>query len=242
MKALILAGGLGTRLRPLTDTIPKPLVPIAGKPLLQYHLESLEKAGVIDILINTHYLSKQIEQFINSYKADHSNLKLELSFEETLLGSAGTLKANKAFFANEDDFLVVYGDNLTTIGYKKLMEFHRVHMGIATIACYLEPHPESKGMVIFDDDKRITRFKEKPKIEDIVSHYANGGIYIFRKEIFDYLNKISVSPLDFGHDVFPMLLDAGEKMYAYEMPEFLLDIGTPESYRAAQEKVRILAF
>lgn len=234
MKALILSAGLGNRLRPLTEIIPKPLLPINGKPLLAYHLESLYKYGVRDILINTHYLHEQIDDFVKNNKDVFEGLTIQTVFEKELLGSAGTLKENRFFFQGEEDFLVVYGDNLTNINYEKLLEVHKKKAGIATIASYVEEHPESKGIISFNEDDQVLRFIEKPKLEQIVSKYANAGMYVLNNKVFEYLNSFDEIPLDFGYDIFPYLLDKGEKMYVYKMNEILLDIGTLESYNKAQ--------
>lgn len=242
MKALILAAGIGSRLRPVTDVIPKPLVPINGKPLFQYHLESLSYYGVTDVLTNTHYLHNQIENFVDLYNKAHSNITITTSYEENLLGSARTLKENKVFFENEDNFIVVYGDNLTTINYGALISFHKEKGGVVTIAAYTEPHPETKGIIVFDDDKRVCKFIEKPKGEQIISNYANAGIYLINKEIFKYLENINENVIDFGFHVFPYLLENNIPMYVYEMSEFLLDIGTLESYTKSQELAKHLHF
>ena len=241
MKALILAAGLGTRLRPITDTIPKPLVPIDGKPLLAYHFDSLRKYGVNEVLINTHHLADQINQFVAEYCKQFSEFKVKISFEPKLLGSAGTLRANMDFFKGEENFLVVYGDNLTNINYEKFIDFHLKKGGLITIACYQEPYPESKGIIVFDEDKLITQFIEKPKPEQVISHYANAGIYVCNRRVFDYLKIFKVPIIDFGRDLFPLLL-ANEKMYAYEMEEFLLDIGTLATYSAANKIINKLTF
>jgi mannose-1-phosphate guanylyltransferase len=237
MKALILAAGLGTRLRPLTDTVPKTLVPIGGKPLLAYHLKQLSLYGITDVLINTHYLSEQVDAFVAAHKDDFPGLTIHTAFEKNLLGSAGTLKENKSFFEGEDDFFIVYGDNLTNIDYDKLLSVHKKKKGIMTIASYHEEHPETKGVISFDSDERILKFIEKPKGDQIISNYANAGIYAVNATIFDYLDSLSGTPLDFGFDVFPFLLGKNEAMYAYMMDEFLLDIGTFESYTKSQELV-----
>lgn len=240
MKALILSAGLGTRLRPLTETIPKPLVPLNGKPLLQYHLECLRKHGVTDILINTHYLHEKIEGFIEAIKGSFPECNIRTVFEEVLLGSAGTLIENQSFFDGEEDILIVYGDNLTTINYTNLLAYHREKGGLVTIASYYEKYPETKGIIQTEENGKIIQFIEKPQGDAIVSHDANAGIYIASRKLFSYLSSFEKRPLDFGYDIFPFLLQKNETMYVYHMDEFLLDIGTPESYTKAQELVTTL--
>jgi mannose-1-phosphate guanylyltransferase len=234
MKALILSAGLGTRLRPLTETIPKPLVPINGKPLLAYHLEWLQKFGVTDVLINTHYLHEQIDEFVVRYKEMFPGLIIQTAFEESLLGSAGTLQKNADFFDGEESFLIVYGDNLTNINYEKLLATHKEKKGIATIAVYYENHPETKGVITFDTNGTIRSFIEKPQGK-VESNYANAGLYVLDRRVLDYLKLFEKLPLDFGFDVFPFLLEKNEKMHVYMMDEVLLDIGTLESYNKSQE-------
>jgi len=233
MKALILAAGLGTRLRPLTNTIPKPLLPIAGKPLLQYHLDQLTKHGVNDVLINTHYLPEKISTYIDEYGSMHDEMNIVTSFEETLLGSAGSLKMNQDFFSTEEDFFIVYGENLTDIDYTTLMDYHKSKGGLVTIAGYREEHPEQKGVIEYASDARITRFVEKPGPGETTSSIANAGIYVINKKIFAYLSKLNTPVLDFGYDLFPYLLEKDEDLYMYTMTEIVLDIGTHENYHKA---------
>jgi mannose-1-phosphate guanylyltransferase len=235
MKALILAAGLGTRLRPLTDTIPKPLVPIAGVPLLQYHLDHLRHHGVTDVLINTHYLAEQMSDFIAEYlsKSDGS-LNVTLAYEPVLLGSGGTLKANQNFFADSKDFLVVYSDNLTDIDYSQLLAKHQTSDSMVTIASYYEHFPEQKGIIEHNNDGVIIKFIEKPQTHKVTSNFANAGIYVVSKKIFEVLSELEYPILDFGHHVFPELLTRGEIMRIYAMNETLLDIGNHENYTKAQ--------
>lgn len=235
MKALILAAGLGTRLRPLTEITPKPLLPIAGKPLLLYHLESLAKFGITDVLINTHYLHEQIEDFVSKNKIE--GLHVTTVYEKELLGSAGTLKENKKFFDDEDSFLIVYGDNLTNIDYGKLIDEHKNKKSLVTIACYAEEHPETKGIINFNEEEKILSFIEKPKPEQITSKYANAGIYAVHKKIFPFLENLDKKPFDFGFELFPFLLEKKEEIYIYKMGEIVFDIGTIENYNKAQEIV-----
>lgn len=242
MKALILAAGLGTRLRPVTESIPKALVPIGGKPLLKFHLDNLSKFGINDILVNTHYLYNQVEDFLSTYLFDHSNTKIVTSFESELLGSAGTLVKNQDFFENEKNFLVVYGDNLTNINYQNLIDFHLKRKSIATIACYVEQDPQNKGIISFDQNFKILEFLEKPKNLPNLPHWANAGIYVFSNQIFKYLDFKAKPPYDFGHHVFPDLLQMNLNLQAYLMNEFLLDIGSEQSYNKAQELLYGISF
>lgn len=233
-KALILAAGLGTRLRPFTNTTPKPLLLIKNKPLLQYHLEQLKKHGISDVLINTHYLSEQIEEFINKYRNTSDALNVKIVFEPELLGSAGTLHRNRDFFANEKHFIVTYGDNLTDINYTKLIKEHANNSGIGTIAVYDEEKPEQKGIIEIGQSGKIIKFLEKPKSGTTYSHLANAGVYVLSSDIFDIIDKEIEKPLDFGFHIFPKILNTNHSLYIYKMNETVLDIGNPENYTKAQ--------
>lgn len=238
MKALILAAGLGTRLRPLTNKIPKCLVPIAGKPLLAYHLERLSEFGVNDFLVNLHYLPECVGDFLKSYSLLKAGIKIKTFYEPELLGGAGTLKANQDFFCDDDNFLVVYGDNLTNIDYRKLLNFHLKKNALCTVACYQEELIEQKGAILYDENNRILNFVEKPLKGTVDSKFANAGIYVCNKDVFTYLAKLNETPLDFGHHLFPFLLKNKTAVYAYIMNELLLDVGNVESYNLAQELVK----
>ena len=239
MKALLLAAGLGTRLRPLTETIPKPLVPIDGKPLLQYHLDHLAKHGVTEVLINTHYLASQIETFVKDYQERRPDLLITTSYEETMLGSAGTLRANQEFFGDEA-FFIVYADNLTDLNYQKLMEHHRSQSALVTIASYQESFPEQKGIIEFNPEtKLIEGFIEKPPPGTTSSDRANAGIYVTDARLFPHLDT-EKTPYDFGFDVFPQLLASGQPLAVYLMQESILDVGTHKTYTEAQTLVKRL--
>lgn len=235
MKAFILAAGLGTRLRPLTETIPKPLVPIAGQPLLAYHLDHLAEFGITEVRINTHYLPQQMEEFVAEYMAQQPNrLTISTIYEPELLGSAGTIAANQSWLGDDEPFLVIYSDNLTDIDYEKLLNHHNESDATITIASYYEAYPEQKGIIEHDDNLVISNFIEKPQPDQITSNYANAGIYVIDPSIFDLLSQLDHTVLDFGHHVFPFLLQNGNPMQVYQMDETLLDIGNLENYTKAQ--------
>lgn len=240
MKALILAAGLGTRLRPLTEKTPKPLLKIGEKPLLQYHLNLLRLHGFFEVLINTHYLSEQIKDFAIEYQNRHPDIKIHVTEEPELLGSAGTLKANKSFFAEDDNFLIFYGDNLTDINLTELISTHEQLQALATIAVYEEKYPEQKGIIETDDKDNVTHFYEKPSEGITDSKLANGGIYILNKEILPILDHQQKTPLDFGFDIFPYLLDNDYKISVYKSHELIHDVGTHDNYQKAQELLKTM--
>ena len=234
MKAILLAAGKGTRLKPFTDTVPKCLMPIHGKTLLEIWLDLFEKYEISDVLINTHHHSAKVEDFIENIKKDRS-IRIVTSYERALLGSGGTVFANKAFVADTDDFIIAYADNLTDINLKDMIDSHRLFKskgGIITIGLFRAPDPKSCGIAVIDEDNRILNFIEKPK--NPKTNLANCGIYISTQKIFNYLaicmEKKKNDILDFGFHVLPEL---SGKMFGYEVKGYLRDIGTSKSYHEA---------
>jgi len=229
MKAFLLAAGLGTRLRPLTDTIPKCMLPIQGKPLLSWWFDLLHKRQVTEVMVNTHYLPEKVRLFIREYNARKTGLVVHEFYEETLLGSGGTVYANEDFIGQDEDFLICYADNLTDINLTEMLRFHDTHTGLLTMALFRADRPEQCGIAEMDQNNLITGFAEKPQHPK--GNLANAGIYIVRREIF---KAVSPPPFaDFGKDILPCLIG---RMYGYPMREYLIDIGTPDNYEKAQEE------
>ncbi len=225
LKAFLLAAGFGTRLKPLTDTTPKCLVPIAGKPLLYWWFQLLERHGVTEVLINTHYLFGQVRQYINYYNKI-GKLHVQEFYEPVLLGSGGTVAGNKSFVAKEESFLICYADNLTDVNLSAMINFHNSHDEILTMALFRANNPKQCGIAQVDKKGKILEFIEKP--QNPTSNLANGGIYVARKEIFDFFPKREF--VDFGNDILPQL---AYKMYGWELKDYLIDIGTLENYKKA---------
>lgn len=223
MKAIILAAGLGTRLRPITATIPKCLVPINGVPLLELWLRDCERAGVEGVLVNTHYLAERVETFV----AERRGLPVTLAYEPTLLGSAGTLAKNWDFVQADESFLVVYADNLTTFPLSELIAFHAAHDRIASMALFRSPNPSACGVVEMDASGLITGFWEKP--ENPPGNLVNAGLYVFRREVQPFLPK--ELPADVGRSLMPALV--GRAM-GLPINSYFVDIGTLENYHTAQ--------
>ena len=237
MKAIILAAGLGTRLKPLTDRVPKVMVPIGGKPLLEYHLDELRKHGIKEILINTHYLPQQIEDYVTSYNVSHPDGSVSTIHEEKLLGSAGTVIKNEVYFEKDECILVVYGDNFTNIDYSKLISFHKSRHSRTTIVCNQIENIQEKGMIVFGQNDRITNFKEKPSIHEIVSNYSNCGIYVINTDAIRQISPLvdESQVIDFGKHVFPLMLEHDMPMLVFKLSEWLIDVGNPENYKIANE-------
>ncbi|MBV8381377.1 MAG: nucleotidyltransferase family protein, partial [Planctomycetaceae bacterium] len=162
VKAILLAAGLGTRLRPLTDTIPKCLVPIAGRPLLDFWIDQLADAGVREARVNTHAHAEQVRAYIDWVKAG-GRLRLAESHEAELLGSAGTIAANADLADGAEVVIIVYADNFSDVDLRRMLAFHRAHDDPFTMLLFRAPDPRACGIAEIDDDGRITSFVEKPK-------------------------------------------------------------------------------
>jgi len=234
MKAIILAAGIGSRLRPLTDNTPKPLLLICGVPLLELHLVMLADAGVSDILVNTHHLHEQIDDFVAKYKESNPKANIQTVFESELLGSAGTVCMAKDFIGTDEEILVVYGDVLADIDYKKLINAHHAGGAFATIAVKHFDNILGKGVVEVSENGLVSRFLEKPAVHETESRLTNAGFYVLGKSALAAFDPEFTRPYDFGHDFFPKLLAKGDPIGVYKMSERVLDIGTPDSYAAAQ--------
>jgi mannose-1-phosphate guanylyltransferase len=227
MRAFLLAAGKGTRLRPITDTIPKCLVEINGVPLLEIWLKRLAGADIDDVLINTHHLPDQVRAYVAA-RPDPLP-RITLFHEEELTGSAGTVAANREWIGDDEEFLVVYADNLTGVDLRDLITFHRAKQSPFTIGLFHSPTPEQCGIASMDDYQRIVAFEEKPKHP--TSDLANAGIYVAHREIMDLIPTKPVA--DFGYDILPQLIG---KMYGYEIKGFFCDIGTLERLEYARRE------
>ena len=230
MKAFLLAAGLGTRLRPLTNETPKCLIPINGKPLLAYWIELMVEHGITEVLINLHHLADKVRVFIEN---EAPSVKFQLYDETELLGSGGTLKANKSFVQDEEDFFILYADNLTNINLTEFLTFHKQKKQPFSMALNRVEEPHRCGIAELDDNEIIQAFVEKP--EKPVSNLANAGVYIAKPEILDWLPTTKVS--DIGYDLLPRLVG---KMAGWETADYLRDIGTFENLKRAEKEVHFL--
>jgi len=228
MKAFLLAAGKGRRLQPITEHMPKCLVPLNGKPILQIWLELCSRYGIDEVLINIHHFQDMVRDFINHLSLD---LKITLFYEEKLLGSGGTVRANYDFAKNEEKFFIFYVDNLTNVNLSQMIHFDNAHQGVLTMGLFRTDLPETCGIAEVNENSLIIGFEEKPKKPK--SNLANAGIYLARAQIWDYIPQQEF--IDFGFDILPRLVG---KMYGYEIKEFLMDIGTIENYQKAQETWR----
>lgn len=229
MKALILAAGEGTRLRPLTLERPKPMLPIGDRPLLEILLRLLARHGVRDVAINLHYKP----DVVTAYFGDGSRwgIHLTYSYEESILGTAGAVRRLQPFF--DEPFYVLYGDVLTDLDLTALAGFHRARQSLLTAALYRVPRPWECGIVDLDCEGRIRRFVEKPPRDQVFSDLANAGIYVMEPALITHIPPDTF--YDFGRDLFPRLLDLGVPMYGYPIgpADYVLDIGSPDKYEQA---------
>jgi mannose-1-phosphate guanylyltransferase len=228
VKAFLLAAGLGTRLRPLTEKTPKCMLPIAGKPLLDIWLDAFDNAGVDEVLVNTHYLPEVVSQHLQR-RTDAPLVRT--FFEPDLLGSAGTLMANKKWVEDEDFFLACYADNLTDFDLTSLVDFHRASDALATLTVFRAENPSACGIVEVDGRGRVVSFVEKPARP--ASNLANAGMYAFAPRVLDEIS--AGPPKDIGYDLLPLLVG---RAGALLVEGYLQDIGTPGAYKLADEKWR----
>lgn len=223
MRAILLAAGFGTRLRPLTDTLPKCLVPIQGKPLLQIWLERLSSAGIGPCLANTHYLAAQVEAFV---KDSPFSDQVTLVYEERLLGTAGTLLANLDFFQGNDGMLA-HADNYCLADLSAFMAAHKQRPAecVMTMMTFHTDTPESCGIVELDERGVVTRMHEK--VLNPPGHLANGAIYILSSAMQDELRRQLPYATDFSTEVLPHFMG---HIYSYRTNNTFMDVGTPEAY------------
>lgn len=230
MKAILLAAGLGTRLRPITDTLPKCLVPINGEPLLGLWLDKLVQLGVEEILINTHYFSEQVEAFV---AASPYHDRIILSYEPELMGTAGTLVRNRNFW-HRKTCMVIHADNYCQSSLAGMLEAHkqRQTQTDATLLLFETPTPRSCGIVILDENQVIQEFHEK--VEHPPGNIASGALFIFSPEVYArYFSHLEVDrPYELSLDVVPSMIG---KLQGWLVDEHYIDIGTPESYSEAQK-------
>jgi mannose-1-phosphate guanylyltransferase len=226
MKAMVLAAGLGTRLRPLTYEMPKPLVPVLNRPIMAHVLELVARNGFEEVVANLSYLPEQVRERFGDGSA--FGVSLEWSFEEELLGTAGGVRKVREYF-DDLPFLVLAADALTDIDLAALRAAHESNDGIATLAVKRVPDTSEYGVVVTGSDGRIQGFQEKPDPAEALSDLANCMIYMLQPEIFDYFPD---SPaVDFALDVFPALLEHDVPFYVHETDAYWNDVGSLDEFR-----------
>jgi mannose-1-phosphate guanylyltransferase len=245
MKAMILAAGKGTRVRPITHTTPKPMIPILQKPVMEFLLELLRQHGFDEIMVNVSHLAEEIENYFRD--GQRFGVQIAYSFEGRIedgeligeaLGSAGGIKRIQDFQPFFDDtFVVLCGDALIDLDLTEAVRRHKEKGAMASLVAKRVPHDQvsSYGVVVTDEDGRVLRFQEKPSVEEAASDMINTGIYIFEPEVLDFIP--SGQPFDIGADLFPRLVEAGAPFFALPMEFEWVDIGKVPDYWQAIRSV-----
>lgn len=230
MKAVVMAGGAGSRLRPLTIGRPKPMVPLVNKPVMGHALDLLKKHGITEVVVTVQYLAERIQEYFGDGAS--LGMKIHYALEEVPLGTAGSVK-NAAQYL-DDTFVVISGDALTDFDLTKIITYHQEKKALATITLYHVPNPLEYGVIITDESGRIKQFLEKPSWGEVISDTVNTGIYVLEPQILDYFEP-NVS-FDFSKDLFPILLAKGDPMYGFVAEGYWCDVGNLQEYmRASQD-------
>src|SRR5436305_3570188 len=227
MKAVVMAGGEGTRLRPLTSNQPKPMVPIVGKPCMEHILELLREHDFEDVVVTVAFLPQAIRSYFGD--GESLGLSIEYSVEESPLGTAGSVRL--ASDKLDETFAVISGDALTDVDLGKLVAFHEDKGAAVTIGLKSVPNPLEFGIVVTDDEGRIERFLEKPSWGQVFSDTINTGIYVLDPEVLRHVP--TDRPYDFPKEPFPFLLEIGRPLYGYVFDEYWQDIGNLDQFRQA---------
>jgi mannose-1-phosphate guanylyltransferase/phosphomannomutase len=229
MKAVVMAGGEGSRLRPLTLERPKPMLPVVNRPVLGHILHLLKQHGIVDVVITLQYLAAQIQDYYGDGKAFGMNI--EYVIEESPLGTAGSVKNAQPYLEKDKPFLVISGDALTDFDLTQLVAYHRRRAALLTMALYHVPDPLEYGIINVNEDGRVAQFLEKPKWGAVTSDTVNTGIYVVQPEVLDRIPPDR--PVDWSQHIFPQMLAAGEELYAYIADGYWCDVGTLSEYQRA---------
>jgi mannose-1-phosphate guanylyltransferase/phosphomannomutase len=231
MKAVIMAGGEGTRLRPLTSNQPKPMMPIANKPMMEHVVELLKRHGFDDVVVTVAFQANAIRTYFGN--GSEFGVRMVYATEENPLGTAGSVR--NAMDELQETFLVISGDVLTDVDLAGIVDFHRERKGLATIGLKAMENPLEFGIVITRDDGSIERFLEKPSWGQVFSDTINTGIYVVEPDVFEHIEP--GKPVDFSADVFPRLLDDGIPLFGYVADSYWEDVGTLDAYIKAHQDV-----
>jgi len=230
MKAVVMAGGEGSRLRPITANRPKPLAPVGNRPIMEHIVGLLKKNGITEVVCTLHYLADEISSYFDD--GMDFGIPMQYSIEDTPLGTAGSVKKAEAFL-KDDTFCIISGDALTDVDLTKAVAYHKEKGAIATLILCRVPNPLEFGVVITDEEGRVVRFLEKPSWSEVFSDTVNTGMYILEPEVFDLMREGKA--YDWSQDIFPELMRQEKPVFGYIMDEYWSDIGTLPQYREAQE-------
>ena len=224
-----MAGGAGSRLRPLTSNQPKPMISLANRPIMEHIVRLLKRHGFTDIVVTVQFLASLVRNYFGT--GEDLGVTMSYATEESPLGTAGSVK--NAQGALDETFVVISGDALTDIDLEKVVTFHQERGALATVVLSHQPNPLEYGIVITDEESRIERFLEKPGWGQVFTDTVNTGIYVLEPEIFDYIPE--GEPYDFSKDVFPKLLQKGAPLFGYVADGYWTDVGNVDAYRQAQQ-------
>ncbi|MBU3955670.1 NDP-sugar synthase [bacterium] len=227
IRVMVLAAGVGTRLRPLTYRIPKPLIPIVNRPVMEHSITNLQKQGFRKFICNLHTHAGLIKKYFGSGK--RLGVSMAYSVEKNLMGNAGGLKKVEDFFRGTGTFVVISGDGFTDIDIRRAVRFHQKKKSMATMVLKNVDSAFPFGITLTASSGKIKKFMEKPSISDFVSAAVNTGIYIFEQEVFKFIPKNKF--FDFGRDLWPRLLKAGLPIYGYKTDAYWCDVGNLPDYR-----------
>jgi glucose-1-phosphate thymidylyltransferase long form len=235
IKAIIMAGGKGSRIRPLTLSRPKPLIPVANRPIIDYIIQKLKANNYTDLVFTLSYLKNHITKLLEK---EHQDLNINYSIEKSPLGTAGGVKNAQKYL--DDTFFVLSGDVLLDVDLDHLLKFHQEKNALATILLTPVKDPTHFGIAVLDNDNQVIKFLEKPSSDQVFSKIANTGTYILEPEIFDYIDEIpgnKKGEIDFSKDVFPKLIQEKASIYGYILDGYWNDVGRPESFLKANRDV-----
>ncbi len=229
MKAVVMAGGFGTRIQPLTSSMPKPMIPVMNKPMMEYIIDSLKAAGIVEIVILLYFKPEVIKGYFGD--GSSKGIKINYVLPDDDYGTAGAVKKAQQYL--DEKFIIVSGDLISDFSFQEILGFHDVKNSKATITLTsVPPDPLQFGVVITDKESKIVRFLEKPGWGgEVFSDTINTGIYVFEPEILDYIPEDS--NFDFSKDLFPKLMASGIDLFGYNAKGYWRDVGNPDSYRAA---------
>jgi len=232
MKAVVMAGGEGTRLRPLTNLRPKPMVPIANQPVMEHIIGLVKHHGITDVVATLAFMPRVIEDFFGN--GDEWGVNISYALEDSPLGTAGSVK-NAEHLIGDETFVVISGDALTDINLSEVIAFHKSKGGAVTIALKSVPDPLDFGVVVTDDNGLIERFLEKPTWGQVFSDMINTGIYVMEPEVFQHIPE--GKPFDFSSELFPLLMERGYELYGCPVAGYWCDVGSVETYMQAHRDI-----